>query len=122
MKKKDGVLIGGILIIAVVTMMIYHFILREPGSVVVIAVNGVEYKRLPLEEEARLRIPSETGGFNLLVIKNGYADMKDASCPDLRCVHQRKIRYNGDMLVCLPNKVVVTIESHEQGEVDAVGK
>lgn len=122
MRKKDGVLIGIVLIIAFVTMMIYHFGLKELGSVVVITVNGKEYKRLPLEEESSLKIPSEAGGFNLLVIENGYADIKDASCPDLRCVHQRKIRYNGETLVCLPNKVVVTIESHEQSEVDAVGK
>jgi hypothetical protein len=58
---------------------------------------------------------------NRLVIKDSEADILSADCPDKVCVHERKIRYAGETLVCLPNKVVVEIEG-ERGELDAVSK
>jgi hypothetical protein len=35
-------------------------------------------------------------------------------------VHQRDIQNDGETIVCLPNKVIVEIESSKKSEVDAV--
>ena len=49
--------------------------------------------------------------FNLLIIKNGRAYVKDASCPDGICSSHSKIYRDGESIVCLPNRVVVTVVS-----------
>ena len=50
------------------------------------------------------------------MIADGKADMKDADCPDRLCVKQKAISRQNENIVCLPNKIVVTvIESDAKG-------
>lgn len=48
---------------------------------------------------------------NTLVIKGGVADMTSADCPDHLCVKQKAISKEGESIICLPNKVVVTVKA-----------
>ena len=83
-------------------------------------VNGTETARYSLAEDAEIRLESENGGYNILVIKNGKADITEASCPDHVCVDQRAISKTGEAITCLPNKTVITIDSKEEAEIDFV--
>ena len=78
----------------------------------VVTVDGTVTARLPLSQDARLEIVSE-GGVNLLVIENGAARVAEADCRNQVCVHSRPIAQEGELIVCLPHKVVVTVERHE---------
>ena len=60
------------------------------------------------------------GGYNILVIKNGKADVIEASCPDHVCVDQRAISKTGEAITCLPNKTVITVEGQGEAEIDFV--
>ena len=46
--------------------------------------------------------------------------MIDANCPDKLCVKQKSISKNNENIICLPNKVIVEVESEENSEYDAV--
>ena len=92
---------------------------KKPGETVVVTVAGEEFGRYSLSEEREVVIETENGK-NVLVIKDGYADITDATCPDGLCERQRKINESGETLVCLPNKVTVTVIGGEEG-VDFVG-
>ena len=49
--------------------------------------------------------------------------MSDADCPDKDCVNQGWISRPGQMIVCLPNRLVIKIESDkltQEEDVDAV--
>ena len=46
---------------------------------------------------------------NRLVICDGKAYMETATCPDGICVAHRPIFRNGESIVCLPNRVVITV-------------
>ena len=48
-------------------------------------------------------------GANVIRIKDGQAYMIHSDCPDHTCERTGKIRYVGQTIVCLPNKVTVTI-------------
>ena len=50
-------------------------------------------------------------GKNILVIKNGSAYVSEADCPDKICTAHRAISKTGESIVCLPHKLVLTIES-----------
>lgn len=48
-------------------------------------------------------------GINILYIKYGYAYMYDADCKDKICIKQGKINVAGQSIVCLPNKISITV-------------
>lgn len=116
MKKNDLILIGVILILAVFAFGVF-FMTRKEGANVVVTVDGKEFGTYSLEENRVVEIESEYGT-NLLHISNHKAKMEDATCPDLLCVNQHSINKTGETIVCLPNKVVVTVENGENNEVD----
>ena len=52
-----------------------------------------------------------SGGTNHLIIKDGEVWVSEATCPDKICVHQGKIHMDGEIIVCLPNKMTAQIKS-----------
>lgn len=110
MKKNDLILLGVILACAALLFALFAFLFLGKGTEVVVRVDGKEYARLPLSEDTELVINTEFGS-NKLIIKDGKAYISEASCPDLVCVHTG---YADELksIVCLPNKLTVTIEKH----------
>ncbi|MBQ2729212.1 MAG: NusG domain II-containing protein [Clostridia bacterium] len=92
---------------------------KKEGEYAVVTVNGEEYGRYSLSSEEEIVIETERGK-NVIVIRDGYADIIDATCPDGLCERQRRINETGESLVCLPNKVTVTVIGGDS-EIDLVG-
>lgn len=88
---------------------------REAGGQAVVRVDGRVTERHPLTENGVYPL---NGGSNILVIENGEAWLSDANCPDHLCVKMGKIRYNGQTITCLPNRLTVTVEGGESNGVD----
>lgn len=116
-KKNDGILILGILCIAALAFFVHEMRGEDGVGVVTVKVDGKVTGKYSLAEDQTVKI---NGGTNLLEIKDGKADMIEADCPDKLCVHQKAVSKNGESIICLPNKVVVEIESSETSEYDAV--
>ena len=76
-----------------------------------VTVDGKVYGMYSLAKDREVEIKTENG-YNILVIENGKAYVKDASCPDGICSSHRPIQYSGASIICLPNRVVVSIESN----------
>lgn len=102
----DISLIAVLLAVALCALLIMS-LKREAGAVVVVTdgEHSVEYS---LSENGEYTL---AGGGNVLVIEDGCAYMKYASCPDKTCVHTGKISKTGERIVCLPNKVTVVVKS-----------
>ena len=83
----------------------------------VVKVDGVIQGTYSLSEDGRIEI---NDGTNVIEISNGKADMIEADCPDQLCVNQKAVSRNHENIICLPNKVVVEVESVEESEYDAV--
>lgn len=113
-KKQDFILIAVILVIVCILLAGRQLIFRGSGSMVEISVDGTLYQTLPLNRDTELTIPGDKSGTNHLVIKDGYAYVDDASCPDKVCIHQGKIHETGEMVVCLPNKMIAKVISGSQ--------
>ena len=125
-KKKrlfDLLLIGCVLIVAAVLLLVFVLNRRgeaDPagGACAVVLIDGEEAARYPLSKNGSFPL---NGGTNTLVIENGYAWMTDSECPDKICEHMGKIHMNGQLIVCLPNGVIVTVEGGEDSGVDIFG-
>ncbi len=121
-ERNDRILIVGIVVCAVLLTVAFLLKGSSTGTTVVVLVDGEEYGRYSLLKEQVVQI----GDTNTLVIHNHEADMLLADCPDQICVKHTPISDTDENIICLPNKVVVTIEDiygkHQESELDAVVK
>ena len=109
------------------------------GAKVVIESGGSLYARYPLSEDrvivvpapkqSRVDAPSADSGtpaseqydyYNVVEIKGGKVSVTEASCKNQVCVRHGSISRSGESIVCLPNRLVVSIESSEGGGYDEV--
>lgn len=61
-------------------------------------------------------------GFNTISTENGYVWIDDADCDDKLCVLQGKISGSGQVIICLPHRLVVRIEGSGERDLDAVSQ
>ncbi|MFZ7131404.1 MAG: NusG domain II-containing protein [Eubacteriales bacterium] len=114
MKKKDIILIGAVLVVALVSIYVIKIMGRTQERLdVVVYVGNTEYIRIPLTEDTEDNFTVETlQGYNRIEIKDGTVSIYDADCPDQICVHTIPIDEPNDApIVCLPHEVIVKIES-----------
>lgn len=70
-----------------------------------------------------VKIESAQGGYNTLHIEDGQIWIHDASCPDKVCISQGKISRDGEIIVCLPNQMLVKIvDNSDEGDIDFIAK
>jgi hypothetical protein len=116
MKRNDIILIVALLILGMAGFFFYLMRVQQPGSVVIITVDSKEYGRYDLKKDQMIPI----NDMNTVEIKDGKVRMIEADCPDKICVNHRVVEYNGESIVCLPNKVLVEVKSEENSSLDAV--
>jgi len=121
LKKWDVVIV--LLALAVAGGLYFSGLLRAntPGGVAVVYVNGVEKARLSLLQDTQYRVETEQG-YNVIVVKDGKAEIIDADCPDKICVNHKAISLQHESITCLPHKVVVEIEGGNDNTVDVVAQ
>ncbi len=107
-RKNDVYLIIGFIAVFCVILAAIHFT-GESGTTVQVSVDGVVRSSYPIDKEITTIIEGYNGGRNTLVIEDGYAYLKDTSCPDHLCEKMGKINTAGQSVICLPNRVVVEI-------------
>ena len=122
-KKKsnhlDLMIITGMITIGLLLVIVVLFV-QTDGEMVTVEVSGKEIASFPLSEEVTYVIDGKNGGTNTLMIKDGYAWVEDASCPDGLCRNMGKIHNSSQSIICLPNEVVIRITGGEEAEIDAV--
>lgn len=94
---------------------------RTEGTTVVIKVAGKEVAAFSQCANTTYCIEGINGGHDYLVIEDGTVWLEDADCPDKLCVQQGRIRYVGQSILCLPNRVSVMITGTDaDASIDAV--
>ena len=88
----------------------------DGNKTVVVSIDGKKEAEYPLNKDETYLIYGSHLGTNKLVIKDGEAYIEEASCPDKQCMKQGKISKAGEMLVCLPNRVVIKIVDANEEE------
>ena len=116
MKKRDFILIGAVLAIAMLVLAIFT-LTREEGTYVIVRVDGNQVAKYSLSQNGEYSL---NNGTNILRIDNGTAYLTEADCPDHLCVKQGKVNKNGETITCLPNKLTVTVYSTEEADVDLI--
>lgn len=117
--KNDVLLIAALLMLGG-ALALFLYATKQDGGMVRVQVDGCTELELPLGEDTRILL-GEGGKFtNLLVIENGAARILEANCPDQICVNHGAIRYAGESIVCLPHRLIVTIEGGAGNDIDGM--
>lgn len=118
MNRRDIGLVVLVLFAAAASL-VWMITQEENGSRVEIAVEGELFGVYDLSEDQTITI----GNTNTCRIENGEVWMEWADCPDQLCVHQKKISSSKETVVCLPNRVTLTIvgkTSEEENQPDII--
>lgn len=106
------------LIIVAVIFLVLWLIPKPQGGTVIISLNGEVYREVSLDENSVIPIETDFGK-NTVVIENGEVFVTDADCPDGLCEKDR-ISKGGESIVCLPNRLSVTVGGKNKEEVDII--
>lgn len=116
MNKGDKIVI---LIILLISLGLFGlsktFIKSKNEKYISVQVDGKEVKKYYFDPSIYGKeIPFETKyGKNTIIIEEDGVSMVESSCPDQICVHMRKITQVGEMIVCLPNKILIEIKGED---------
>lgn len=118
-KKGDIVLIAAIAALALIIGAAMFFDGGGQPEEAIVSVGGKQVKTLPLDTDVSYTI-CENGHTNVIEVRSGKVRMVSADCPDGLCVGQGWIDSEGQTLVCLPNRVTVTLRTNSETAPDAV--
>ena len=112
--RGDIVLIAGFLILALAGFAgVYQY--GFGGKHVVVYVNGRSAMELPLDSDVTKSVTGPLGE-TVIVVENGTARIEHSPCPNHYCERMGKIKYRGEIAVCVPNRVVVSIKGGSDSE------
>lgn len=142
MKKRDIILISVILAVAIISLLAIKLMQGggtadtdnslsqgssadeatkpEYNGYVVVSINGESIAEYSLSADGEYSI---NNGTNILKIENGEAWMIYADCPTMgssKCTYQGKISKRGQMITCLPNKIVVMVKDGTPSDIDLI--
>ncbi|HID8370464.1 TPA: NusG domain II-containing protein [Clostridioides difficile] len=115
MKKKDILLILGILVVITACYGIINVINSKNAGNIKIYVDNKLYKTVSINAKEEFKIESR-GGYNIVKIHDKGVEIVDASCPDKVCVHTGFINKPSQSIVCIPNRVSIKINTNEKND------
>lgn len=115
MKKADLLILACVLALAGILYYIFgvsnissNLLLNSKENTVTIKQGEELLGEYPLEEDRMLEIEN-TYGTNIIRIEAGEVWMEAADCPNQNCVQMGKKCKQGEVIVCLPHQLMITI-------------
>lgn len=115
MKRNDILLAAAVLMIAGLIWFSRTFFATE-DPVVTIRKDGELFGTYSLDTEQTIEVDDS----NRVVISDGSVRVEWADCPDQICVRHRPIDKNGESIICLPNRIVISVENSEESGIDGM--
>ena len=106
MKTKTWVmLLGGVFLLSLL-LGIWTLLPRQDAALARISSGGKVVKTVNLRDNQQFTITAESGGKNIITVRDGKIAVTEATCPDHYCM-KRGFCSGGADIVCLPNQLVI---------------
>lgn len=112
MKRNDLLLIGALLLVCGIAAALLSPRADDAPLHAVVTQNGTQLYDIPLTGHVgtdEIRIADEHGE-NTIRIEDETVAVVDADCPDLVCVKTGKAKKKGDVIACLPHKLLIEVK------------
>ncbi len=116
--KRDTIIIVLIIIFTLACLLVPK--LADSGGYAVLKCGDNVVARFALDKNGEYTFPEFEG--MVFTVENGAISVTESNCGDHTCMRTGSISRSGEVIVCVPNKAAVTIESKEQSELDVVLK
>ena len=108
LKRNDFYLAGAMCFIALVLYLI-NIYFTDKGQVLIAYKDNEVIGEYSLYDEGSYTIESDDGILMKFEIKNREVDVLSANCKDKLCVHQKAVKAAGEVICCLPNKILLKV-------------
>lgn len=124
-RPYDGIVILMLFVVSFLPVSVFMWhqsqVSADSGVVAVISINGKEVKRVNLSDKNNhetFTLYPKKGQYNIIEVKDGRIRVKEDNSPDQIAVKTGWISKPGQTSICLPHKVIISIESSEPVEED----
>ena len=114
--RLDIIVIAALLLLSLLVLTVVQ-LTRKDGAYAEVTLDGQTVAKYPLSVDGTYAL---NNGTNVLVIENGTAYMSYSDCPDHVCENTGRVKYVGQTIVCLPNRLTVTVVGTSDQSVDFV--
>lgn len=131
LRKRDYIIVASLAVLLIAWALIWRALYSQPGKHFVIMCDNTEIFEGNLEDDSYIAVDAGTAvvlkdkdearnyldndkhpdATNIIVVENGAAEVIAADCPDKICVNSQPVSDVGNSIVCMPNKVAVTIRN-----------
>ena len=124
MKKGDKIVGIILLIIVLITFgaaYVYKTSSKGSEKIAVIKHAGTVIRTIDLSkvvEPEEFTIKTDKGHYNTISVKHNSISIIAADCPHKECVKSGSISQPGEMIVCLPYKLIINIEAESNKDID----
>ena len=116
-KYRLDIIVIAVILLLSVSLLLIMTLTKKEGAVAVVEIDGKTVAEYSLAVNGEYSL---NNGTNVLVIENGQAYLNFSNCPDHTCEITGKISFVGQTIVCLPNKLSITVKGNAEGGVDLV--
>ena len=113
-KKLETIAIIALLIFALASYLLTHFVFKKDTRNISIFVDGtritqVDGRKIDLNTPGNYTIGDPDGDYNIIEIKDHRVRCIDANCPDKVCVSHGYLNpdIDNDIIVCAPHKLTI---------------
>ncbi len=89
------------------------------SELVVVEHNNKVIYKLPLNQNRSIAVSGDVGGL-VLQIKNKKVWVSQSHCAQKICMHMGKISHPGQIIVCVPNRIVIQITGEDKFNFDVI--
>lgn len=108
-----------IIVFIIAAVFVFYALLPESGGEKArISQDGSVIAEIPLSETGEYIFPEVPD--MVFTVENGAVSVTESGCGDKICVRTGKISRGGEAIICVPNRVAVTIETGGESDVDVV--
>ena len=117
--KKGDFLIFSVIAAVIISVAISFYRSPLSATTVTIYVDSQKYATYVVSEGNEKIVTVDTDfGYNQIKLQSGTAQIIESNCPNHDCIRMGTISHAGDMLICLPHKLMLVLEGGDS--VDAV--
>lgn len=122
MKRKRNTIFFLIILFLIICIgfLIQKYYFGKSGTSAIIEQDGETVAELDLKKDTELFLNDGNGGSNTITVHNRQISVTEANCPDLVCVRTGAISETGEVIACLPHKLIITISSDQTNSLDGL--
>ncbi|MFC1566468.1 NusG domain II-containing protein [bacterium] len=118
--KYDFLIISCILLVSAASFILFKLLSNSNNNVLILHHNKKIVGKYNMLKNNKYKIKIDNELLCSIEINNGKAKIIETSCPKKICKNFGYIKYAGQSIICVPNKLFLKIENSKSSKIDAI--